>query len=402
MVPMFISGRNSMLFNVSGLIHPKIRTYMLLREFLRGGHDFRFRIGEPVSAEQLAKVARSIPAGAFSRSLTYALKTGSRAIPHIPQLIDPDLVPRENLRLINRAKTPIAGKPVKAMLDQHEVLVDRERFAIYSVETGIPDDLLDVVCQVRFEAYAAETKITDPAGLRDRFDPVYSHLILWDKEAQSIVGVYRYFVPGPQSTPIDEKNLVTGTIFDLKPGFKQILPNAMELGRAAILPEYQKSFSPLMLLWRGILEVPAKNRDIKYLFGPVTMGRAFKPVSHELLRRYIMEHCNDEQMTAEVSPKRRLEFEIPREVNLDQIAGACTTFSQLSNIVRGFEGGKRELPVLFRHYANVGCRYAGFGEWKELDHATAGLTMLELKNISRTFVERYFGKPGAEQFLAGR
>jgi len=41
MVPMHISGRNSMFFNLSGLINPKIRTYMLLREFLRGGHDFR-------------------------------------------------------------------------------------------------------------------------------------------------------------------------------------------------------------------------------------------------------------------------------------------------------------------------------------------------------------------------
>ncbi|MBL4892378.1 MAG: hypothetical protein JKX91_11270, partial [Rhizobiaceae bacterium] len=57
MVPMHISGRNSMLFNLSGLIHPKLRTFMLLREFLRGGHNFRFRIGQPVSAPQLAQIA---------------------------------------------------------------------------------------------------------------------------------------------------------------------------------------------------------------------------------------------------------------------------------------------------------------------------------------------------------
>lgn len=85
MVPLYISGRNSMMFNVSGLIHPRIRTYMLLREFLRGGHDFTFKVGEPVSSRQLARVSRSVSVGTFSRSLVYALKTGTSKVPDIPQ-----------------------------------------------------------------------------------------------------------------------------------------------------------------------------------------------------------------------------------------------------------------------------------------------------------------------------
>ena len=157
-----------------------------------------------------------------------------------------------------------------------------------------------------------------------------------------------------------------------------------------------------MMLWRGILEIPRRDHEIKYLFGPVTMGRSFKPVSHELLRRFVMQHCRDDDMMGFVEAKRKLEFNIPREIDLDKMAKACNSFSQLSAIVSGFEGGKRDLPVLFRHYAHVGCRYIGFGEWKELDNATAGLTVLDLKNMSKTLLSRFFGKEGMEAFLAGR
>ena len=401
MVPMFISGRNSMFFNMSGLIHPKIRTYMLLREFLRGGHDFKFQIGEPVSAEQLLRVSRTLGPGAFSRNLTYALKPGSRLPEGIGELNAPSS-PSTGEMVKGKALTSITGAPVKALLDEHEAIVEQNGFSIYKIETDVSDPLLDVICQVRFTAYASETSVSDPAELRDRYDKQYNHLILWDHANEIVAGVYRYRVFKPGSIPVNPDNLVTGSIFVLKPEFLKLLPNAMELGRAAILPEYQKSYSPLMLLWRGILEIPSRDRDIKYLFGPVTMGRAFKPVSHELLRRYIMRNCQDEGMMGFVRPKRELAFEIPKEVDLDQLSEACRSFSELSSIVRGFEGGKRDLPVLFRHYANIGCRYIGFGEWKELDHATAGLTVLDLKNMSRSFLSRYFGKDGTEAFLLGR
>ncbi len=404
LVPMFISGRNSMMFNMSGLIHSRIRTYLLLREFMRGGHDFRFRVGEPVSAAQMQKAARTLPTGEFSRALTYALKTpknakaleafketGEFASDNIPESVDP---------VCDLAK--ISGAKAKALLDQHEKLVDQNGYTIYLANPGINEELLDVICEVRYAAFATDTGVESPSELKDKFDPRNSHLILWDDTKKMVIGVYRFLVSNANSGIARSEDLVTSTIFDLKPGFLKMLPNSMELGRAAILPEYQKSFAPLMLLWRGILEIPKRDHGIKYLFGPVTMGRAFKPVSHELLRRFVMEHCRDEGMVGFVEAKRKLEFDIPREIDLDKMASACNSFAQLSAIVSGFEGGKRDLPVLFRHYAHIGCRYIGFGEWKELDRATAGLTVLDLKNMSKTLLSRFFGKEGMEAFLLGR
>ncbi|MEL7429230.1 MAG: GNAT family N-acyltransferase [Pseudomonadota bacterium] len=402
MVPLYISGRNSMLFNLSGLIHPRIRTYMLLREFLRGGHNFTFRVGEPVSASQLKRVSRSMPAGGFARSMVYALKTGSAKVHDLPHLIEPELRSPVETLAVERQGVATGGAEVEALLERHEMLVSQNGFRIYNMEPGLSHEALDIICEIRFQAYAAETTVSDPRELTDSFDAFYNHLVLWDENKKTVAGVYRYVLPDPATRKAAPENLVTSSIFNLSAEFEKLLPNSMELGRAAILPEYQKTYSPLMLLWRAILEVPRKNKAVRYLFGPVTMGQKYSPVSRELLRRFIMKHCGDKAMEGFVSPRNDLDFRIPKEVDLKRLEEACGNFSQLGNIVTGLEGGKRMLPVLFRHYANVGCRYIGFGEWKELDNATTGLTILDLHNISPSLIQRYFGEDGAKAFLAGR
>jgi len=109
-------------------------------------------------------------------------------------------------------------------------------------------------------------------------------------------------------------------------------------------------------------------------------------------------------MAGFVRPRRELKLDIPREVEIDKLASGCKNFSQLGNIVNGLESGKRSLPVLFRHYANNGCKFIGFGEWPELDHATAGLTIVDFSKSdeSRGIIQRYFGKDGADAFFVGR
>jgi len=402
LVPLYISGRNSMMFNLSGLIHPRIRTYMLLREFLRGGHDFTFKVGDPVSSRQLTRVSRSMSVGSFSRSLVYALKTGAPKVPDIPQLIEPELRTKIEQEVAQRKAAPIAGKHALSLLKKHEVLVEQNGYTIFQSENGGSDALMEMICEVRFAAYAQQTNVDYPSELKDKFDDFYNHLILWDNAKNTIVGVYRYTLPNQNMQTVSADNLVTNSIFDLSPDFHKILPNSMELGRAAILPEYQKSYSPLMLLWRAILEVPRKNKKIKYLFGPVTMGQNFNPVSRELLRRFVMNNWRDESMDGFITPKVELNLKIPREVKLSQLEKGCGDYSKLGNIVSGFEGGKRSLPVLFRHYSNVGCKYIGFGEWKDLDNATTGITILDLDNISKSLITRYFGDEGAKSFLSGR
>ncbi len=55
-VPVFVHGRNSLLFNALGMVHPLLRSLLLVREFYRqtGTGQVRLTVGKPLEAEQIA------------------------------------------------------------------------------------------------------------------------------------------------------------------------------------------------------------------------------------------------------------------------------------------------------------------------------------------------------------
>ncbi|MEC7352409.1 MAG: lysophospholipid acyltransferase family protein, partial [Planctomycetota bacterium] len=73
-VPAFIGGRNSTLFQMAGLVHPILRTLLLPHELVRStGMRFPVRIGEPVPPARVAKFESPEDLVEYLRALTYLL-----------------------------------------------------------------------------------------------------------------------------------------------------------------------------------------------------------------------------------------------------------------------------------------------------------------------------------------
>ncbi|MFI5400703.1 MAG: lysophospholipid acyltransferase family protein, partial [SAR324 cluster bacterium] len=71
-VPVHFSGTNGALFQVAGLIHPRLRTLLLPKQMLRGGsRPIGVRIGAPVSAEAAARFAGPAAVMRHLRRRTY-------------------------------------------------------------------------------------------------------------------------------------------------------------------------------------------------------------------------------------------------------------------------------------------------------------------------------------------
>src|SRR4029453_3106071 len=63
---------------------------------------------------------------------------------------------------------------------------------------------------------------------------------------------------------------------------KQIGP-ALELGRSFVQPDYQRDFSPLLLLWKGISRLVAQEPRYRRLFGVVSISDRYASASRQLV-----------------------------------------------------------------------------------------------------------------------
>ncbi|HRS68023.1 MAG TPA: GNAT family N-acyltransferase [Paludibacteraceae bacterium] len=122
----------------------------------------------------------------------------------------------------------------------------------------------------------------------DSLDKPYEQLIVWNPDADEIIGGYRFFYgKNVVIKPNGQPQMAMEHIFDFSPDFiANYLPYTMELARAFVQPKYQtsemgaKSLFALDNLWDGIGALLVLNEDIKYLIGKVTIY----PQMHEEAR----------------------------------------------------------------------------------------------------------------------
>jgi putative hemolysin len=394
LVPMHISGENSRWFQYAGLVHPKLRTYRILREFLRGNREFTVTLGNPVPAEEFLRASTVTPAGDFARSLTYLLKR--------PDDDFPERAAKKSVAVPGAASGLSKERRIAAALDVSELLAEQKDFQIYKTGTQPALTIMDELSQIRYDAFKNELPADGPAGFVDRYDDYNSHLLLWNSKDKRLAGSYRYLMPGDDEAAFSVDQLVTSTIFKLGPEFQRLLPQSIELGRVAISPDYQKSYFPMMMLWRGVLSLVARNPDMRLIFGPIAFSPNFTTLSLEALRLWLTKHALDENWAPHVSALVEPDMRIPPEIDVEALISDCDTITKLNTVVTAIERGGRPLPVLLRHYSSAGTRFAGFGTWQTFDNALTTLVAMDVNDFRPGFLKRYLGKEETRRFLAHR
>ena len=157
----------------------------------------------------------------------------------------------------------------------------------------------------------------------DEFDTMenpYQQLIVWDPEAEKILGGYRYILG--TDIKLDENGqplLATSHMFHFSEKFvKEYLPYTIELGRSFVTPEYQsskagtKALFALDNLWDGLGALIVKCTNMKYFFGKMTMYPEYNRQARDLIQYFLFKHFEDTDKL--VVPMDPLVIETPKEV----------------------------------------------------------------------------------------
>ncbi len=201
---------------------------------------------------------------------------------------------------------PIPVEVLRAELtpDKQLRMTSRSNNEIYIVTWQDSPNVLREIGRLREIAFRAAGGGTGLDCDLDRFDTMdnpYKQLIVWDPEAEKIIGGYRYIL-GPD-IQFDEKGqpiLATSHMFHFSDEFiRDYLPYTIELGRSFVTLEYQstragtKAIFALDNLWDGLGALAVIMPGCRYFFGKVTMYPSYNRFGRDMILYFLQKHFAD-------------------------------------------------------------------------------------------------------------
>lgn len=397
-VPVHFEGANSPLFHGAGMIHPRIRTMLLLRELLakRGGR-VSVSIGNPLSYRKLGRFDDPGKLASYLR-WRVELLAGRRLC---------ELESDANTRHEFPRPEPVAEEIAQGLLTREidalatdHILAETGDLRVYCAKQArIPLVLLEIG-RLREMTFRMVGEGTGRSRDLDRFDFSYRHLFLWDHKHRMIAGAYRL---GPvDQVGVDEtmSGLYSTTLFGFDTRLIARLSTALELGRSFVRPEYQRTPTALATLWKGIGAFLVRNPRHRLLFGPVSISNEYSSASRRLMVEFLTRNCLLEDESRWVRPRRAFRTPSTRSWEaLRSLPDMVSDIEEVSALVMDLERDGKGVPTLLRQYLRLGGRVLAFNVDGAFENAIDGLILVDLAQTERKVLERYMGAEGAASFL---
>lgn len=390
-IPMFFIGNNRMPFQLAGLLHPRMRTALLPRELLnKKGTTIEVRVGKPINFARLRKIETDAELTEYLRQRTYMLENrpaGEKA--EEKTIIEPVNSTMEPL--IDPVETELLIADVNSLPPSQKLLTSGDMDVWHASFKQLPN-IMREVGRLRELTFRATDEGTGKSIDIDEFDDYYQHLFVWNNVKNEIVGAYRLGRTDNIIKRFGKKGLYTTTLFDIKSSFFEEISPALEMGRSFVRPEYQRSFSPLLMLWKGIGHYIAKYPKYNVLFGPVSINKEYQSSSRQLMVTFLKIHNYLPELAAKV--KARTPFRGRKLKGWDKKKSdrVITSIDDVSDVVSDLEWDDKGVPILLKQYLKLGGKLLGFNVDPNFSDVLDGLILVDTIKTDPNIMVRYMTK----------
>jgi putative hemolysin len=397
-LPLFFEGSNDFVFQLAGLVHPRVRTAMLPRAMVKSrGKSVGVRIGDVIPFSRLNEFANDDDLLGYLRMRTYILSADAWRR---------KAEKRTSFRLRRRSHKPVVSPVDPACIVRELESVPPEQmvsaggdFEVWWVEAGQAHEILQEIGRLREVTFRAAGEGTGKPIDIDHFDSYYLHLFLWDKKERRIAGAYRLGQTDRILPRFGVKGLYTNTLYKFSKSLIGGLGCAVELGRSFIRPEYQKQHSPLALLWRGIGAFVVANPQYKTLFGPVSISNEYETVSRQMMIAFLKVHAHLPNLAKHAKPRKPAKAS-PKRSEVQHYGQLVSDINEVSSMVADLESDQKGVPVLLRQYLRLNAKFISCNVDPHFGGVWDGLMIVDLTQTDRRILDRYLGKEAAAQYLA--
>ena len=290
------------------------------------------------------------------------------------ELLRSELTPNKQLRLTNKSNNEI-----------------------YIVTAQDSPNVMREIGRLREIAFRNAGGGTGKAMDIDEFDTMeggYKQLIVWNPDAEDIIGGYRYIYGTDWKMNDDGQPLLaTSHMFKFSNRFlTEYMPYTVELGRSFVAVEYQsirkgaKSIFALDNLWDGLGALTVINPKLKYFFGKMTMYPSYIRRGRDMILYFLKKHFDDKENL--ITPMKPLIIETdPKELEmLFSATGFKEDYKILNREIRALG---YDIPPLVNAYMGLSPTMKlfgtainnGFGDVEETGILIAVDEILEEKRV---------------------
>ena len=375
-LPIYVKGRNSIMFYAISLLHKAFSIFMLPREiFLKRSRNITIRVGDPISANSVKKnIVNTKAMASLLKDHVYRIGKGKKGVFKTEKtVIHPvckALLKKDLSKAILLAETPDGRKT-------------------YAVKYEDGKNVIREIARLRELTFRKVQEGTGDKMDIDHYDRFYTHIVLWDDNALEIMGSYRLVVYEDVWEKMEKQSIYTETLFDYTNDFDSYMRNSVELGRSFVQYKYWKS-QALDMLWKGIGLYLKGRPQARYLFGSVSISHAYPEEAIDLIVYYYNKWYRSEAQLA--IAKNRYIISSEKEENLEMLLNG-NDFEEDYRILKGLlKNYGYAVPVLFRQYSML----VQFGGMKMVDfcvdrsfNTVDGLILIDIERMEPRKRERY-------------
>lgn len=397
--PVFFPGGNGALFHLAGALHGRIRTALLPRMLVnKKGLEIKPVIGHPIPAKKLLKGYSDEDLVEYLRLRTYALGkvVNKAALKNTINCHRNEVADTVDQQCMTGLSLDIEQLPVS------QQLLESGDCSVYYAESRQIPSVLKEIGRLRELTFRQVGEGTGKEIDLDHFDEHYLHLFIWNHSDRKIVGAYRVGQMDKLFSQQGNDYFYSATLFNFQSSLKEYLSQGLELGRSFVCPEYQKSYAPLLMLWKGISRYLVANPQYRYLFGPVSISADYSEQSRQLMTSALALQYQVECLARMVSARTPVSIK-PLKISgykSSRVDLLLQDLDDVSMLVADFEDDGKGIPVLLRHYLNLGGKLLAFNLDPDFSDVIDGLLLIDVLEADQRQMQRYMGRDGYQQYLA--
>lgn len=397
-LPVFFHGKNSSLFHIAGLVHPRLRTVLLPRELLKKrSMSIRYKIGHQIQYKRLSDIKDHRTLTSYLRFRTELL--GKSSLSKNKILSFP--ISYRKTKFVTSVTIPEKGsvllKEIESLPENHNLLQNGD-FSVYWAQcTQIPH-ILREIGRLREMTFRATGEGTGKPVDLDRFDHTYIHLFLWNEKKHEIVGAYRLGRTDEILAREGKRGLYTYTLFKYRDAFLNKMSPSLEMGRSFVRLEYQRSYSALLLLWKGIGRYIANNIKYRYLFGAVSISKAYQSYSRQLMVSFLKMNHGIPHLSKMIKPRSPYRMKHTPS-GIKHMIYCNGDIEEVSSWISCIEKDDKGVPVLIKQYLKLGGKILCFNVDQHFSDVLDGLIFVDLLESDQKILARYMGESELKCFL---